>query len=213
MPRRTQREIAQLVLERHGRTYAHQAGLQLADTPAALYQLLVLSVLLSARISADIAVALPVSCSTPVAGRPMRCPPRPGRTASTPWGADTTGATTNERQRCWEKARLLSWNRWDGDLRRLAAEADGDVPALRSMLEEFPGIGPVGADIYCREAQAVWPWLRPYADDRALDGAERVGLPRDAAKLARLVDDNQQADFAAGLVRITLLRAGEDPLD
>ena len=213
MPRRTQREIAQLVLERHGRTYAHQAGLQLADTPAALYQLLVLSVLLSARISADIAVAaacelFDAGCGTPDA------------MSAASWQNRVDALGRGHYRRYDERTSTmlgegatLVLERWDGDLRRLAAEADGDVPALRSMLEEFPGIGPVGADIYCREAQAVWPWLRPYVDDRALDGAQRVGLPRDAAKLARLVDDNQLADFAAGLVRITLLRAGEDPLD
>jgi hypothetical protein len=43
--------------DRHGRTYADEAGIRLADQPAPLYQLLVLADLLSARISADVAVA------------------------------------------------------------------------------------------------------------------------------------------------------------
>ena len=49
--------VVQALLDRFGRTYAEQAGIRLADKPSPLYQLLVLATLLSARISADIAVA------------------------------------------------------------------------------------------------------------------------------------------------------------
>ena len=45
------------LLDQYGRTFAAQAGIALADKPRPLYQLLVVSTLLSARISADIAVA------------------------------------------------------------------------------------------------------------------------------------------------------------
>src|ERR1700754_886187 len=45
------------VLSTAGRTYAEEAGIPLADKPSALYRLLVLSVLLSTRIKADISVA------------------------------------------------------------------------------------------------------------------------------------------------------------
>ena len=58
----------------------------------------------------------------------------------------------------------------------------------------------------------MWPWLRPHLDDRALRGAERVGLPADPAALADLVDGEDLARFAAGLVRVSLLPAAEDPL-
>src|SRR5581483_2925342 len=56
MPERNDLIIAEL-LTRHGRLYAEEAGVRLADRPGPLYQLLVLATLLSARISADIAVA------------------------------------------------------------------------------------------------------------------------------------------------------------
>ena len=56
MSKRTQ-ATARALLERCGRTYAAEAGIRLRDAPAPLYQLLVLAHLLSARISADIAVA------------------------------------------------------------------------------------------------------------------------------------------------------------
>ena len=45
------------LLEEHGQTYAAEAGIALEDKPSPLFQLLVLTQLLSARISADIAVA------------------------------------------------------------------------------------------------------------------------------------------------------------
>lgn len=52
-----QQPIVHVLLDRFGRTYAEEAGIRLADKPAPLYQLLVLTTLLSARISADVAVA------------------------------------------------------------------------------------------------------------------------------------------------------------
>jgi len=45
------------LLDRYGETHAEQAGIRLADKPAPLFQLLVLALLLSARISASVAVA------------------------------------------------------------------------------------------------------------------------------------------------------------
>jgi hypothetical protein len=49
--------VAKALIDRFGYTYAQQAGIQLADKPSPLYQLLVLATLVSARISAHIAVA------------------------------------------------------------------------------------------------------------------------------------------------------------
>jgi hypothetical protein len=45
------------LLARHGRLYAEDAGIRLADRPGPLYQLLVLATLLSAPIAAETAVA------------------------------------------------------------------------------------------------------------------------------------------------------------
>jgi hypothetical protein len=69
-----------------------------------------------------------------------------------------------------------------------------------------PRLGPVGADIFSREAQEVWPELRPYLDRKALDGAERIGLPADPDRLAHLVSADDLARLAAGLVRVSLDR-------
>jgi endonuclease III len=74
---------------------------------------------------------------------------------------------------------------YGGDLRRLAEAANGDVEAARTLLTEAPGIGPTGADIVLREAQAVWTWAAPYIDERVVDAAAlsaalvRVGLDDD----------------------------------
>jgi hypothetical protein len=55
--RKTQKEIVEAVLARHGRTYCAEIGIDIArNTPAPLFQLLVASLLFSARIPAEQAV-------------------------------------------------------------------------------------------------------------------------------------------------------------
>jgi hypothetical protein len=49
--------------------------------------------------------------------------------------------------------------------------------------------------------QGVWPDLAPYVDDLAADGAERLGLPRGAEALARLVGGDDLPRLVAGCVR------------
>jgi hypothetical protein len=91
---------------------------------------------------------------------------------------------------------------YGGDLRRLAERADGDADRLRELLRDFPGIGPTGADIFCREAQAVWPWLAPYLDKVAINGARRVGLPTSVDRLAGTVGRGELDRLAAALTRV-----------
>jgi hypothetical protein len=95
-------------------------------------------------------------------------------------------------------------DRYHGDLRRLAAAAGKDPDRVRALLAEFPGIGPTAADIFCREAQAVWPFLRPALDKRATRTAGSLGLPTAPESLAGLVDDKELARLAAALVRVSL---------
>lgn len=187
-----------------GRTYADEAGITLTDTPSALYRLLVLSVLLSARIKADIAVAaarelFAAGCRTP---RGMLDASWQDRVDALGRGHyvryDESTATT-----LGKGAQSID-DEYRSDLRRMARRADGDVSTLRTLLRDVPGIGAVGADIFCREVQAVWPWVRPYLDGKARKGAERVGLPGDAEALASLVSDEDLARFSAGLVRVSL---------
>jgi hypothetical protein len=184
------------LLDRAGRTYADEAGIKLADKPSPLYRLLVLSVLLSTRISARIAVD---------AARELRAYPTPRKMLDASWQdrVDALGRAHYVRYdestatALGDGAELLL-DKHGGDLRKLR---DGDV---RAGLTEFPRLGPVGADIFCREAQQVWPELRPYLDRKTLDGAKRVGLPADADKLAGLVSGKDLGRLSAALVRVSL---------
>jgi hypothetical protein len=91
---------------------------------------------------------------------------------------------------------------YDGDLRKLPPKVGRDAEKAREVLQDFPGIGPVGAEIFCREAQAVWLWLRPSFDSLALKGADRLGLPTDPKRLAELVGERELARLASALVRV-----------
>lgn len=201
----TQKHAAQVLLDRHGTTYAAEAGITLRNTPAPLYQLLVLSLLLSARISADIAVRAARALSA--AG--FRTPEAMAR-ATWQQRVDALGEGGYRRYdertstMLGEGADLLR-DRWRGDLRRLREEA-GSPEQIHAGLQEFPGIGPTGADIFCREVQGLWPELAPYLDKKTLDGAERLGLPTAPDRLARLVDAGDLPALAAACVRAALSR-------
>jgi hypothetical protein len=57
--------IVRELLDRYGCPYAEQAGIRLADRPVPLYQLLVLSTLLTARIRPTSRSRPPASCPRP----------------------------------------------------------------------------------------------------------------------------------------------------
>jgi endonuclease III len=195
--------VVDVLLERYGRTYAEEAGIRLADKPAPLYQLLVLTKLLSIRISAEIAVAgtkelFAAGYRTPEA------------MAEASWQnrVDALGRGHYKRYdestatRLGDGAELLR-KRWGGDLRKLHEEGGDDARRLTSLLTEFPGIGPAGASIFLREVQGVWPGLSPYVDAKVLEGAKAVGLPGDAKAIAGLAD-GELVRLAAALVRVSL---------
>lgn len=192
------------LLQTTGRTYAQEAGIRLADRPSALYQLLVMSVLLATRIKAGIALAAAhelfrAGYRTPDAMLAASWQDRVdalGRGHYVRYDESTATALGNGAQ--------LIVDRYRGDLRRMRQEAGGDMAELRRRLREVPRLGPTGVDIFCREAQAVWPELRPYLDRRALDGARRLRLPTDPDQLAGEVAGEQLAQFAAALVRVAL---------
>jgi endonuclease III len=205
-------DTARAVLARYGTTFATEAGISLTDEPAPLFQLLVLAELLSARISAGIAVAAAVALRSAGLTTPatMASSPRSVRIAA----LGRSGYRRYDERAATQlgEAAQLVLDRYSGDLRGLAESAGHDVSAVTRLLQEVNGIGPTGASVFLREVQQVWPWMRPYLDDRALAGAERVGLPRNAPALAGLVPAGELAAFAAGLVRISLLPARADPL-
>ncbi len=200
--------VVQTLLRKQGQTYAEEAGIALADRPAPLYQLLVLATLLSTRIRACVAVAAARELFAAGYGTPQ------GMEAAS-WQDRVDALGRGHYRRYDERTATmlgdggrLCRERWHADLRRLHQEASGQAAALRRSLTEFPGIGPTGADIFLREAQAVWADLRPYADRRVATGAQRLGLPTDRDKLARLVGGADFPRLASALVRVSL---GEQP--
>ena len=194
------------IARRAGRTYCEQAGITLRDKPAPLYQTLVLSTLLAKPIGADLAVA----ASRELRQAGMRTPK--AMLAAT-WQQRVDALTRAHYRRYDEstatnldKSAAFVIDRYGGDLRRLADAADGEVDRVHTLLQEIHGIGPAGAAIFLREVQRVWPWARPYIDDRVLDGARRAGLPdsRDGLRRALARSRTDAAAACAGLVRLGL---------
>jgi endonuclease III len=205
-------EVARAVLARYGSTYAEEAGIALADEPGPLFQLLVLAQLLSARIGAGVAVAtarqlFAAGWTTPAQLRAA------GRGAVV--SALGRGGYRRYDERTATQLRemaTLVLDRYAGDLRGLAEAAGGDPGRAAQLVQEVKGIGPTGAAVFLREVQGVWPWVRPFLDDRARAGARRIRLPDEADRLAGLVEPGDLARFAAALVRVSRLPAGRDPL-
>jgi hypothetical protein len=50
---------------------------------------------------------------------------------------------------------------YSGDLRELARSSQQDVAEASRKLKQFKDIGDIGADIFLREVQDVWTWVRP----------------------------------------------------
>jgi endonuclease III len=209
---RSTEDIARTVLDRYGTTFTDDAGIELEDSPAPLFQLLVLAQLLSARIGAGIAVAAAVELST--AGWTTPAAMRDARRPSVIAALGRAGYRRYDERTATQLREMaeLVLDRYGGDLRRLAEVAAKDVERAAVLVQEVRGIGPTGAAVFLREVQAVWPWVRPYLDDRARAGARRTGLPDDATRLAGLVAPADLARFAAGLVRVSRLPASEEPL-
>jgi len=197
--------IVRELLARHGRLYAEDAGIRLADRPGPLYQLLVLATLLSAPIPADTGVA----AARELFAAGYRSP----RAMSQASWQDRVDALDRGHYRRYDErtatmlgdgAELLS-GKWHGDLRRLRDESGGDAGAIASRLAEFPGVGPAGASIFLREVQDVWPVVAPYVDAKVTSGAHRVRIPADRESLAALLaGSGQPARLAAALVRVSL---------
>lgn len=191
------KDVVEAVLDRHGMTYAEDAGIKLANQPSPLWQLLVLSLLLSARIGSDIAVA--------AARELFRAGYRtPQKMKDASW-QDRVDALGRGHYRRYDERTATQLGEladrvleeYGGDLRRLHQ----DDPDVADALQQFKGIGPAGAAIFCREVQAVWPDLAPYVDKLAADGAQRLGLPRSADKLAELVSRKDLPRLVAACVR------------
>jgi hypothetical protein len=204
----TPRQTVAAQLDQQGRTFADEAGIKLIDKPGPLYQLLVLATLLSARISAKVAVA----AARELFAAGYRTP----RAMLDATWQDRVDALGRGHYRRYDERTAtmlgdgaqLCRDRWKGDLRRLHADPAPD----HDLLTEFPGIGPTGADIFLREVQGVWPDVAPFLDRKVADGAGRLHLPSAPADLAALTEARELPRLAAALVRVARDRKAADAL-
>lgn len=211
----TQRSVIQVLLEAHGTTYADEAGIDVeANTPGPLFRLVCMSLLLSARIRAAVAIS-----ATKALGDAGWCTAE--RLAASSWRERTDVLNHAGYARYDERtARMLGdtaelvLERWHGDLRELRDEAGREPSRERSLVQECSGIGPVGADIFCREAQVAWEELAPFADVRARGVAAQLGLPEEPTALRRLVVDTATfVQLVDALVRVGLAGRATEVVD
>ncbi|MCV7102038.1 endonuclease [Mycobacterium palustre] len=191
------------LLDVAGTTYAAEAGIKMADKPMPLFQLLVLCMLASKPI--DAAIAMDAAREVFRAGlrTPTAVLASDRHTMISAFGrAHYVRYDESSATRLTDMARRVR-DDYSGDLRRLADRSRPDVADATRMLKKFKGIGDTGADIFLREVQDVWGWVRPYFDDRAIAGADRLGLPSQPEKLAALAP-RATARLAAALVRASL---------
>jgi hypothetical protein len=204
VPRLTQARLVGAVLDRYPRTYAQELGARSVGGPAGLYRVLVMAILMSARIRASI--AFDASRALFQAGWTS-----PKRLAQASWEErakvlnEAGYARYDERTSTMlgETAELLL-GCYQGDLRRLRADADADPSRERKLLKQFQGMGDVGVDIFFREVQAAWDELRPFVDRRTRQAASELGLPTGPRRLAELVSEDDLTRFLSGLARVDL---------
>ncbi|UXA10924.1 endonuclease [Mycobacterium sp. SMC-8] len=198
-----QEQLVERLLGRAGTTYAEEAGIRLRDKPMPLFQLLLLCMLASKPIDAAIA--------TRAAREMFRAglrTPRAVRDAERSALIHAFGRARYVRYdessatRAVDIATMIDQD-YAGDLRRMAVAAGRDPDKTKHLLTRFKGIGDTGADIFLREIQDTWTWVRPYFDDRAVTAAAALGLPRDPDRLAALAP-RRAANLAAALVRVSL---------
>lgn len=187
------------LVDDHPETFAEQAGSTLADKPAPLFRLLVLTALLSANLDAHLGL------------RTARALAAAGFTTA----QHLADASDDDRWQVLSQSKYLRKEQtarqlgelaercvtaYDGDLRKLRDATGSDVGALREALCGFTGIGPTGAGIFLREVQAVWPTVRPFADDRVLNLARERGLPHTVRGLADAAGAEDLSRVGAALV-------------
>jgi endonuclease III len=196
-------QLVRRLLEDAGTTYASEAGIRINDKPMPLFQLLVLCMLASKPIDATTAMRAARELFKTGLRTPKAVLASDRRTMISAFGrAHYVRYDESSATRLTDMAEQVR-DEYSGDLREIAGRSQQDIGEAKRMLKKFKGIGETGADIYLREVQDVWSWVRPYFDDRATAAAKQLGLPVDASKLASLAP-RANARLAAALVRVAL---------
>jgi endonuclease III len=193
----------QRLMEFAGTTYAAEAGVRIDDKPMPLFQLLVLCMLASKPIDATIAMRAGHELFAAGLRTPKAVLASDRRTMIRAFGrAHYVRYDESSATRLTDMAQRVS-DEFSGDLREIAQRSRHDIGAAKRILKQFNGIGDTGADIFLREVQDVWTWVRPYFDKRAIAGAKKLGLPADPTELGRMAP-RSNARLAAALVRASL---------
>ncbi|HTX96443.1 MAG TPA: endonuclease [Mycobacterium sp.] len=196
-------QTVQRLLEVAGTTYAAEAGIRIDDKPMPLFQLLTLCMLASKPIDAAIATGAAHELFKAGLRTPRAVLASDRQTMIDAFGrAHYARYDESSATRLTDMAELVR-DEYSGDLRGLADRSRHDVAEAKRMLKVFKGIGDTGADIFLREVQDVWPWVRPYFDDRATAGAKQLGLPSQPETLGSLAP-RENSRLAAALVRVLL---------
>lgn len=196
----THPELVRRLLRRAGTTYAQEAAIRLRNQPMPLFQLLMLCMLAGKPVDSAVAARAARELFKTGLRTPHKILQADRRTI--------IDALDRAQYRCYDEnpATMVielahqAQQNYGGDLRMLAERSGRDIEAATAALREFNGISDVGARIFLREVQDVWPWARSTFDDRALDAARDLGLPSDANELGAL-SRGRNAELAAALVR------------
>lgn len=199
------KDIVRHLLDKHGRTYCDELGIDISkNTPSQLFRWLVASLLFSARIGAGQAVEAAKALSHAGWTTPRKMADATWRQRVEVLNKNGYARYDESTSRMLEDTSRLLLDKYGGDLRRLREDAGGDVERAVSLLTEFKGIGPTGAHIFLREAQAAWDEFNPFADKRSLEAAGRIGLDTDARSLSKHVARKDFPRLVTALVRAGL---------
>lgn len=170
----TATEIVQLSASEQ--TFCEECGISLMTDKNGVFQLLVLSILLSKRISHVLAI------------RAMRALMHHGLTSALsmskiPRDDLVKILNKNGYARYDEKtATFLQHDAWvvltlfKGDPSNIFKTAQRSITHLKNNLEIFKGIGPVGTQIFMCEAQVRYKWLYPCTTPKAVRVAKQIKL-------------------------------------
>jgi endonuclease III len=196
-------QIVSRLLDAAGTTFASEAGITLRNEPMPLFQLLVLAMLASKPIGADVAAAAAHELFDAGLRTPDSVLDADRQDMIDAFGrAGYARYDESSATRLTDTATAVK-DEYHGDLRRLASDCGEDTEEMRRALHRFKGIGDTGSDIFLREVQDVWTWVRPYFDERAVNTAKELGLPTNPDQLRELAP-RKTAHLAAALVRASL---------
>jgi endonuclease III len=197
------KQVVRRLLNVAGTTYAAEADVRISDKPMPLFQLLVLCMLASKPIDATIAMRAGHELFSDGLKTPKAVLAADRRTMIDAFGrAHYVRYDESSATRLTEMAQRVV-DEYSGDLREIARRSAEDIDVAKRMLTNFKGIGDTGADIFMREVQDVWTWVRPHFDRRATRTAKALGLPTDPDRLGALAP-RSNARLAAALVRASL---------